>query len=332
MAVMTESAPGRRALDLNVSWTDIGPFLALAAFLVVGYLINPDFLSATNLANVITRSAFIAIIAVGATFVISSGGLDLSVGSMAAFITGITIMFMNTVAPHAGSWAIPAGMAVAILVGLLCGLANGLIVTVGRIEPFIATLGTMGIFRALITYLTDGGTIPIDRSLREAYRPVYFGTVAGIPVPILISIAVAAVASFILYKMKYGRKCAAVGANEDVARYSGISVIRTRTVAYIVQGVCVAIAAICYVPRLGAATPTTGQLWELQVITAVVIGGTALRGGKGHVWGTVAGAVILELIANLMVLSDFVSEYLVAAVQGVIIIIAMLIQRFSNSK
>ncbi|BCG90093.1 MULTISPECIES: ABC transporter permease [Mesorhizobium] len=332
MAVMTGSPTTRRISDLNLTWTDVGPFLALAALLVAGFLINPDFLSATNLANVITRSAFIAIIAVGATFVISSGGLDLSVGSMAAFVTGITIMFMNAMAPHAGLWAIPAGMVVAILVGLLCGLANGLIVTVGRIEPFIATLGTMGIFRALITYLTDGGTIPIDRSLRDAYRPVYFGTVAGIPIPILISIAVAAVASFILYKMKYGRKCAAVGANEDVARYSGISVIKTRTIAYIVQGACVAIAAICYVPRLGAATPTTGQLWELQVITAVVIGGTALRGGKGHVWGTVAGAVILELIANLMVLSDFVSEYLVAAVQGVIIIIAMLIQRFSNSK
>jgi ribose transport system permease protein len=332
MAVMTGSPTTRRISDLNLTWTDVGPFLALAALLIAGFLINPDFLSATNLANVITRSAFIAIIAVGATFVISSGGLDLSVGSMAAFVTGITIMFMNAVAPHAGVWAIPAGMLVAILVGLACGLANGLIVTIGRIEPFIATLGTMGIFRALITYLTDGGTIPIDRSLRDAYRPVYFGTVAGIPIPILISIAVAVVASFILYKMKYGRKCAAVGANEDVARYSGISVIKTRTIAYIVQGACVAIAAICYVPRLGAATPTTGQLWELQVITAVVIGGTALRGGKGHVWGTVAGAVILELIANLMVLSDFVSEYLVAAVQGVIIIIAMLIQRFSNSK
>ncbi|WP_411962607.1 ABC transporter permease [Mesorhizobium sp. CO1-1-11] len=332
MAVMTGSPSTHRVGDLNITWTDVGPFLALAALLVVGFLINPDFLSATNLANVITRSAFIAIIAVGATFVISSGGLDLSVGSMAAFVTGITIMFMNAVAPHAGLWAIPAGMLVATLVGLMCGLANGLIVTIGRIEPFIATLGTMGIFRALITYLTDGGTIPIDRSLREAYRPVYFGTVGGVPIPILISVAVAAVASFVLYKMKYGRKCAAVGANEDVARYSGISVIKTRTMAYIVQGVCVAIAAICYVPRLGAATPTTGQLWELQVITAVVIGGTALRGGKGHIWGTVAGAVILELIANLMVLSDFVSEYLVAAVQGVIIIIAMLIQRFSNSK
>jgi ribose transport system permease protein len=330
MSTLVGTTPLRHERDWNIGWADVGPFLALLVLLVIGFIINPDFLSATNLGNVITRSAFIAIIAVGATFVISSGGLDLSVGSMAAFITGITILFMNSMAPEWGLAAIPAGMVVALVIGTACGLMNGLIVTVGKIEPFIATLGTMGIFRALITFMSDGGAIPIDRSLREAYRPVYFGTVGGISVPILISIAVAAVASFILYKMKYGRKCAAVGANEDVARYSGISIIKTRTIAYAIQGACVAIAAICYVPRLGAATPTTGVLWELQVITAVVIGGTALRGGKGHVWGTVAGAVILELIANLMVLSDFVSEYLVAGVQGVIIIIAMLIQRFSK--
>lgn len=319
-------APSRFRID----WVDAGPFLALAALLVVGFLINPDFLSANNITNVVTRSSFIVIIAVGATFVISSGGLDLSVGSMAAFVTGVMILFMNAMAPSLGTGALVAGMGMVILAGLLCGLANGVIVTVGRIEPFIATLGTMGIFRALITYMSDGGTIPIDKSLREAYRPVYFGTMLGIPVPVLISLVVAAVASFVLYKTKYGRRCAAVGANEEVARYSGISIVRTRTIAYAIQGICVAIAAICYVPRLGAATPTTGMLWELQVITAVVIGGTALRGGKGHIWGTVAGAVILELIANLMVLSDFVSEYLVAAVQGVIIIIAMLIQRFSK--
>lgn len=328
-ATMT-SASIRRERSFDFSWTDVGPFLALAALMIIGFAVNPDFLSVTNLSNVITRSAFIAIIAVGATFVISSGGLDLSVGSMAAFITGITIMAMNMMAPHLGGWAIPAGMAMALVVGLLCGLVNGLVVTVGKIEPFIATLGTMGIFRALITYMSDGGTIPIDRSLRDLYRPVYFGSVAGISVPILVSVVVAAVASFILYKMKYGRKCAAVGANQDVARYSGISIVQTRTIAYVIQGGCVAIAALCYVPRLGAATPTTGLLWELQVITSVVIGGTALRGGKGHIWGTVAGAVILELIANLMVLSDFVSEYLVAGVQGVIIIIAMLVQRFSK--
>ncbi len=330
MTAVTQTAPLTHEKDFNISWADAGPFLALAALLLIGFIINPDFLSVTNLSNVITRSAFIAIIAVGATFVISSGGLDLSVGSMAAFITGVTIMFMNMMAPDLGTWSIPAGMAFALVVGLACGLVNGAIVTVGKIEPFIATLGTMGIFRALITYMSDGGTIPIDRSLRDAYRPVYFGTVAGIPIPIVISLAVAAIGAVVLYKMKYGRRCAATGANEDVARYSGISVVRTRTIAYVIQGACVAIAAICYVPRLGAATPTTGQLWELQVITAVVIGGTTLRGGKGRIWGTVAGAVILELIANLMVLSDFVSEYLVAAVQGVIIIIAMLIQRFSK--
>ncbi len=330
MNAITQDAPLRQEREVHLNWTEAGPFIALAALLAIGYLINSDFLSATNLANVIARSAFIAIIAVGATFVISSGGLDLSVGSMAAFITGVMIMLMNRMAPEWGIWSIPAGMAAALLAGLLCGLFNGLIVTVGKIEPFIATLGTMGIFRSLITYMSDGGTIPIDASLRNAYRPVYFGTVGGVPIPILVSLAVAAIGAFILYRMKYGRRCAAVGANEDVARYSGISVVKTRTIAYMVQGVCVAIAAICYVPRLGAATPTTGLLWELQVITAVVIGGTVLRGGKGRIWGTLAGAVVLELIANLMVLSDLVSEYLVGAVQGAIIIIAMLVQRLSR--
>lgn len=314
----------------SVNWVDLGPFLALAALLVVGFLINPDFLALNNLTNVATRSAFVAIIAVGATFVIASGGLDLSVGSMAAFVAGVMIVVMNGVAPELGTYAIPAGMLVVVAAGALCGLANGAITTVGRIEPFIVTLGTMGIFRALITYLSDGGTIPIDRSLRDAYRPVYFGDVLGVPVPILVSLAVALAGAFLLYRTKFGRRCAAVGANADVARYSGISVARIRTIAFVIQGVCVGIAAICYVPRLGAATPTTGVLWELQVITAVVIGGTALRGGRGHIWGTIAGAVILEFIANLMVLSDFVSEYLVAAVQGAIIIVAMLVQRLSK--
>lgn len=329
---MTDIAapPQREPFTQRINWVDIGPFIALAVLILAGVIINPDFLSPTNVANVVTRSAFIAIIAVGATFVISSGGLDLSVGSMAAFVTGIMIMFMNAMVPSMGANAIIAGMTLVLCVGALCGLFNGLIVTLGKIEPFIVTLGTMGIFRALITFMSDGGNIPIDRSLREPFRPVYYGNFVGIPIPIIVSVVVALIGAFILYKTKFGRRCAAVGANEDVARFSGISVGRIRTMAFVIQGICVAIAAICYVPRLGAATPTTGLLWELQVITAVVIGGTALRGGKGRIWGTIAGAVILEMIANLMVLSNFISEYLVAAVQGVIIIIAMLVQRFSK--
>ena len=325
------TAPPVRTSHLKrINWVDVGPFIALGLLLLIGVIINPDFLSPTNITNVVTRSAFIAIIAVGATFVISSGGLDLSVGSMTAFVTGIMIMFMNAMVPNLGGNAIIAGMALVLCVGALCGLFNGLIVTVGKIEPFIVTLGTMGIFRALITFMSDGGNIPLDRSLREPFRPVYYGNFIGIPIPIIVSVVVALVGAFILYKTKFGRRCAAVGANEEVARFSGISVGKVRTTAFVIQGICVAIAAICYVPRLGAATPTTGSLWELQVITAVVIGGTALRGGKGRIWGTIAGAVILEMIANLMVLSNFISEYLVAAVQGVIIIIAMLVQRFSK--
>lgn len=312
----------------RIPWAAMGPFIALGVVVLVGILLNSNFATGTNIANVVTRSAFIAIIAIGATFVISSGCLDLSVGSMMAFVTGIMILVMNHFAPTMGANAIFIGAGVGILVGALCGLLNGLIVTVGKIEPFIATLGTMGIFRALITWMSDGGSIPMDRTLREPYRPVYFGDILGIPVPVAITLAVALVGAFILYRTKYGRHCTAAGSNAEVARFSGISIVKVRTMAFVVQGLCVAIAAICYIPRLGAATPTTGQLWELQVITAVVIGGTLLRGGKGRVWGTLAGALILEVIANLMVLSNMVSEYLVAAVQGVIIILAMLAHRF----
>lgn len=300
--------------------------------ILLGTLINTNFMSANNILNVITRSAFIAIIGVGATFVIATGGLDLSVGAMLAFVVGIMIMAMNALVPSLGAWAIPAGALVALAVGSLCGLANGLIVTLGRIEPFIVTLGTMGIFRALITYMTDGGSLSIDRSLRDAYRPLYFGDFLGVPYPVLITLAMALLGAFILYRMKFGRRVTAVGSNSDVARFSGVHVGGVRTMAFVIQGFCVAVAAVCYVPRLGAATPTTGQLWELQVITAVVIGGTLLRGGKAHIWGTVAGALILEVIANIMVLSDMVSEYLVAAVQGAIIIIAMLAHRFTSSR
>lgn len=323
MAVGSAAREPRR-----IQWADAGPFIALAVVVLAGMLLNDNFLSATNIANVVTRSAFVAIIAVGATFVISSGGLDLSVGSMMAFVTGIMILTMNRLEPSMGANAIPIGAGVGLVVGALCGLLNGLIVTVGKIEPFIATLGTMGIFRALITWMSDGGSIPIERALRDPYRPVYFGNLLGIPLPVVITLVVVLAGAFLLYRTRYGRRCMAAGSNPDVARFSGVSVARVRTTAFVIQGICVTIAAICYIPRLGAATPTTGQLWELQVITAVVIGGTLLRGGKARIWGTVAGALILEVIANLMVLSNMVSEYLVAAVQGVIIILAMLAHRF----
>ncbi|WP_062236633.1 ABC transporter permease [Aureimonas sp. N4] len=314
----------RREIDLRA----VAPFVALAALLVFGALLNPNFLGIDNLTNVVTRSAFIAIVAIGATFVISAGGLDLSVGSMAAFVAGTMILFLNAAPVEGAVGMIALAMAMALGVGALCGLANGLIVTLGRIEPFIVTLGTMGIFRALTIWLAEGGSIAMaSRDLRAAYRPVYFGNLFGVPIPVVVILVVAALGAFVLYRTRFGRHVMAVGSSEDVARYSGIKVDRVRTITYIIQGLCVAIAVLIYVPRLGAATATTGLLWELQAITAVVIGGTALRGGVGRIWGTVCGALILELVGNIMVLSSLVSEYLIGAVQGAIIIVAMLIQR-----
>ena len=326
---MTETAlrPPAAGRRLNIDLRTLSPFIALAVLIIAGTLVNPDFLSASNLLNVVTRCAFIAIIAVGATFVISGGGLDLSVGSMAGFVAGVMILTLNHFGTAEASTLV-IGMATALALAAACGLANGLIVTFGRIEPFIVTLGTMGIFRALLIWLAAGGTITMrNLELRELYRPAYFGNIAGVPIPIIVFVAVAAVGALILYKTAFGRHVVALGSNEDVARYSGVPIGRVRALTYVIQGLCVGIAVLVYVPRLGSATPTTGLLWELQAITAVVIGGTALRGGVGRIWGTVVGAIILELVANIMVLSNFVSEFLVGAVQGAIIIIAMLVQR-----
>lgn len=323
-----DTTPPARRLLADIDLRGVAPFVALALLLVLGAIANPNFISLANLENVVTRSAFIAIIAVGATFVISSGDLDLSVGSMVAFVASLMILFLNSGVIADPLLLLLAGMALTAVIGTACGLINGLITTLGRIEPFIATLGTMGIYRGLTTWLSQGGAITLESpELQNVYRPVYFGSVFGIPVPILTILAVAAVAAFVLYRTAYGRHVVAVGSNREVARYSGLKVDRVRTIAFAVQGLCVAIAVLLYVPRLGSTSATTGILWELQAITAVVVGGTALKGGSGRIWGTICGAIILELVGNIMLLSNFISEYLISTLQGAIIIIAMLVQR-----
>ena len=325
---IAQTTPAARKRRTEVDLRAVAPFVALALLLVLGSFAHPNFLTVDNLLNVITRSAFIAIAAVGATFVIWAGGLDLSVGAMVAFVGSVMILFLNSGVIADPVTMLMAAMALALAIGATCGLANGLIITVGRIEPFIATLGTMGIFRGLTTWLSQGGAITLrNPELQATYRPVYFGAVLGVPIPILAIFVTASIGAFILYRTRYGRHVAAVGSNEDVARYSGIPVRRVRIVTYVIQGLCVAIAVLLYVPRLGSTSATTGILWELQAITAVVVGGTALRGGVGRIWGTICGAFILELVGNIMLLSNFVSEYLIGAIQGAIIIIAMLVQR-----
>jgi len=306
-----------------------GPFLALAALIVLGTIVNPVFLSPGNIGNVLTRTAFIGIIAVGATFVITAGGIDLSVGSLAAFASGVTIVVMNALVGSMGAGlpVILVGVLVALGLGLAAGLVNGLLVTKGRMEAFIVTLGTMGIFRSLVTYIADGGTLSLNSEIRTIYRPVYYGGVFGISYPILAFAVVALIGALIMYRTRFGRYCAAIGSSEDVARYSAINVDRVKLLAFVLQGVCVAIAVVIYVPRLGSASATTGLLWELEAIAAVIIGGTMLKGGYGRIWGTVVGAVMLTLIDNILNLTGAVSVYLNGTIQGVIIIVAVLLQR-----
>lgn len=315
------------------SMSVLGPILALVILVIIGALLNANFLSAGNITNVLARSAFIGIIAVGMTFVITAGGLDLSVGSMAAFIAGLMILVMNAALPTLGVGVpiILLGMVTALIAGLLAGMLNGYLITALGIEAFIVTLGSMGIYRSLVTWLADGGTLSLDFSLRTFYRPVYFDGILGISWPIIVFAVVVIIGEIVMSRSVYGRHCAATGSNEEVARYSNVSVNRTRMISYAALGVLVGIATIMYVPRLGSASASTGVLWELEAIAAVIIGGTVLKGGFGRVWGTVIGVLILTLIGNILNLTDFVSPYLNGAIQGVIIILAVILQRERKS-
>lgn len=327
---MSEAArAGGRGGGMKIDLHVLGPILALVALVIVGILLNPNFLSMGNITNVLARSAFIGIIAVGMTFVITAGGLDLSVGSMAAFIAGLMILAMNSVLPAMGEGVpvILLGVALALAAGLAAGAVNGLLVTRAGIEAFIVTLGTMGIYRSLVTWLADGGTLSLDYAMRELYRPVYYEGVLGLSWPIVVFALVAIAGEVVMRHTAFGRHCAAIGSNETVARYSTVAVMRVKTLTYVLLGLLVGVAVVMYVPRLGSASAATGLLWELEAIAAVIIGGTVLKGGFGRVWGTVVGVLILSLIGNILNLTDMVSPYLNGAIQGVIIILAVVLQR-----
>jgi ribose transport system permease protein len=313
----------------KIDFKTAGPFIALVAIFIIGIFVNEAFLSAGNLSNILARSSFIGIVAVGATFVITTGGIDLSVGSMAAFISGCMILLMNALMSSIDSMSVIILLAIlsSAAIGALAGLINGLLTTKAKIEAFIVTLGTMGIYRSLVTYMADGGTLSLNFTIGDVYSEVYYGTLLGLPYPVWVFFAVAVVGYVLLNMTVFGRHCFAVGSNESVAHYSAINVDRVKTASYVLQGLCVSIATIIYVPRLGSASGQTGILWELEAIAAVIIGGTLLKGGYGRVWGTVVGALILTLIGNILNLTDAVSNYLNGAVQGMIVIIAVYLQR-----
>jgi ribose transport system permease protein len=297
------------------------PIFALVILFIISSLASPYFLNFKNITNILRQSSYTGIIALGMTFVIISGGIDLSVGSMVALIGGIIILLLNYFGGD------PMAIAVAILAGICLGLIaggfNGLIVTKGKIAPFIATLGTMSIFRSLTLYISNAGEF---RSASDIYPVIGSGYFISLPIPVWIFFGLAVVFHILLNNTRFGRYVCAVGASEKVAVYSAIKIDWVKTITYALTGLSVAVTAIMLSSRLNSVSSSNaGVFYELDAIAAVVIGGTSLSGGIGTIMGTVVGAIILGMINNMLNMVG-VSPYLQGTVKGLVIIFAVLVQ------
>jgi ribose transport system permease protein len=284
----------------KIDWQKYSSFAALLFLIIISSFLSPYFLKFQNLMNILRQVSYTGIIALGMTFVIIGGGIDLSVGSMTAFIGAIVVLLMNYLGPVIGSEAIVIVIAIAtgITVGVVLGAFNGFMITKGKIAPFIVTLGSMAIFRSLTLYIGNAGEI---RSSNIIYGEFGMGSFMRIPVPVWVMLILAAILSLVLNNTRYGRYICAVGSNQNVAMFSAINVDFVRFFSYTLNGILIAVSSILLASRFNAvSTSNMGLGFELDVIAAVIVGGTALTGGRGTVWGTVCGAVILGIINNML--------------------------------
>lgn len=314
------------ALLKKIDWQKYASFIALLVLLVISSFLSPYFLKFQNLVNILRQVSYTGIIALGMTFVIIGGGIDLSVGSMTAFIGAVVVLLMNSLNPIIENEvvAIIIGIATGIMVGALVGAFNGFMITKGKIAPFIVTLGSMAIFRSLTLYIGNAGEI---RSLNMLYGEFGMGSFMRIPVPVWVMLILAAILDLVLNNTRYGRYICAVGSNQNVARFSAINVSFVRFFSYTLIGTLVAISSILLASRFNAvSTSNMGLGFELDVIAAVIVGGTTLTGGRGTVWGTICGAIMLGVINNMMNMVG-VSPYLQGTVKGIVILGAVYIQR-----
>lgn len=312
----------RPSLFARMRFRDAGTLLGLVLIGVVFSLLSPVFLTGPNLMNILQQSSINACIALGMTLVIISGGIDLSVGPVAALSAVLGAAMMVAGVP------VPLAMAGAMAVGLCCGLFNGILIAWGGLQPFIVTLGGLSLFRAFALIYT-GGT-PIF-GIPAGFRDFTNGTVLGVPNPVLIVLGLAVVAWVLLNRTPLGEYMMAVGGNEEAARISGVPVRHTKLAAYMISGLMASVAAMILIGRLGAAEPTLGTLWELDAIAAAAIGGASLMGGRGSIMGTLIGCVILGALRNGLTLMNVQAFYQLLAT-GIIIIVAMLIDRATSGK
>jgi ribose transport system permease protein len=307
---------GERGRDIILRWLMTNaPFVGLVALIVISTLLSPHFLTEQNLFNVLRQWTMVGLIAVGLTFVIISGGIDLSGGAILACATVVGALAM----PKLG--AVGAVGAV-ILMGAAFGYLNGAVITWGRVTPFVATLGTMTVARGIALMLSDGRTVVTQTP--EWFR-FWFGSgfVGPVPAPVIIAGLFFIVAAVALRMTRYGRVVAMVGDNEVAAYRCGVNVPRVKRSVYLIHGVGAAIAGLLFLGRLSVGEPAAGALFELNGIAAVVIGGTPFTGGTGGVGLTFIGIMVIGLTYNILNLLS-VSPYAQDIARGVIIVVAVM--------
>lgn len=312
------AATRRRGTRLDLH--NLSLLIVLAALVLVGALTTPgQFLSLQNLQLVLTQASVIGVVTVGVTFVIIGGGIDLSVGAIVALAT----VWATTVATQ--QYGLGGILLSALLVGLGCGLVNGLLVSFGGMVPFIATLAMLASARGLALQISEGRTqiVDVQPVLELGQRDAY---VLGIPPIVLVFAAVTVIGWLVLHRTTFGRRTVAVGGNPEAARLAGIDVRRQRLLLYLLSGLCCGVAAFLLIVLTGSGQNTNGNLYELDAIAAAIIGGTLLSGGRGTLTGSVLGVLVFTTITNLFALNNLETAVQQIA-KGAIIVAAVLIQR-----
>jgi len=318
-----------------------GPYMALAVLFLVCACSSDVFLKPDNLLNILRQVSYSGLIALGMTFVIVSGGIDLSVGSLFALCGVCSLLSIRNFTPGrpvAGMspelCGLLLGGAVCVGAGVIGGLLNGSAVVFGRVPPFIATLGTYSIFRSLALYLADSGTVSTENYTLEPFRPanelltkIGECEVFGMSLPGLMLIVFTVILGVLLARTAFGRHVCAVGSSERVARFAGIRTGRVRFLTYVIIGLCVGVSSFLAAGRLGSVSSTNaGLFYELDAIAAVIIGGASMSGGRGTLAGTLAGVLILGILSNILDMWG-VAATLQGLVKGLVIIVSVLIQK-----
>ncbi|WP_337089927.1 ABC transporter permease subunit [Leuconostoc pseudomesenteroides] len=299
----------------------LGPVLALIVLALITTVMNPSFLDPNNLLNLLRQVSINGLIAFGMTFVILTGGIDLSVGAILALTSALSAMMITSGVPTL------IAMLIGIIFGGLLGGLNGLIITKGGAAPFIASLATMTIFRGATYVFTNGNPIT-SKAMNNSFIFQFIGRgyFFGIPVPVIIMLISFFILYILLHKMTFGRKTYALGGNEKAAFVSGIKVNITKTWIYVISGIMSSAAGMILISRLSSAQPDAGTGFEMDAIAAVVLGGTSLAGGRGRIFGTLIGALIIGTLNNGMNLIG-ISSFYQQIVKGIVIIIAVLLDR-----